>query len=108
MDKEFLNKRLKAIGSYQYGRIKSQKERVYYISYFKKLTSELKLRGKDLRTCLGCINSFFTREKLVMESSLFFRQKSVLELACKNARDVVVSMQRWEGIDNSSHYMEQY
>ena len=108
MDSKFLDERFRVISMYQARKVSMFMERHYYIAYSRKLALELRMRGRHIRSALEVISGFSKREKMHIKWHLFYRQKYVLELVCKNARDVVLAMQRWDGIDNSSDYWEDY
>jgi hypothetical protein len=106
MDLQFLNNRLYVIAEEQSKKIYFNKEREYYETYFKKLTKELcspensKYRATD---GLDYIGRFRVKElKNIIYYSLWCRTNKMLFLACKDATDVIRSMERWEGTE--SHF----
>ena len=108
MDKQFLKQRLDSIASYQARKVSAFMERRYYIAYSKKLALEVQLRGHTIGGVLLCIDSFYRKEKTRMGWSFLNRQLYILELVCNHARDTVLAMRRWDGIDNTYQYMENY
>jgi hypothetical protein len=102
MDKEFLSQRLKVIFAKQVRLIYFEKEQEYYRAYAEKLRGELFDRvhfSKDMTIHTGYVDSFQEREIGRTVFSWFYRPKNMIKLVCEDAKDVLKSMERFEGVE---------
>jgi hypothetical protein len=105
MNHNFLAERMKVISEYQRSKISTKKDGDYYIAYINKLTSKLVVQActidEDiLAHLLDYITNFERFEYPKIRNGIFHKPKDAFRLACQDARDVVNSMRRWEGVQD--------
>lgn len=104
MDRDFFSKRLFSIAFYQYQYIPFKIERLYYFKYIRKLRYHLITLGydgkNDVDKALSYIHAFEDRESRRIKNGFICKPKKALHLACSDAKDVVESMRRYEGIES--------
>lgn len=99
MDTFFLSQRLLTIARHRYQSIWLKKERQYYYRYMLKLSYNLEYLGaKTAVEALEYLNKFENNQSKRVKNGVMIKPKKMLELACKDARDVLQGMKRWDGV----------
>lgn len=103
MDKQFLVERMNVIRDHQIKTLDTQQNKVYYRCYFNKLVSKLIVSpyiGWDSCTdiLLTQADRFEIQEFKYTKNNFFSSSRNMLGLACRNVKDVISSMRRWEGV----------
>jgi len=101
MDKEFLQGRLHTIAKYRLSSIGNRTEREIYWAHIQGLTNACWNSWMDINDALNYIDNLLTNGKLNAKFGFFVRKLYMLELACKDTKDVVSSMKRWEGTSDT-------
>jgi hypothetical protein len=64
-----------------------------------KLSYNLEYLGTTkIDKCLEYVKSFEAKQSKRIKNGLFFKPKKMLELACRDAEDVLHGMKRWDGV----------
>lgn len=102
MDTFFLSQRLLVTARYRHQSIWLRKERSYYYRYMLKLCYNLEYLGsKDVQEALNYVKSFEKKQSKRIKNGVFVKPKKMLELACKDATDVLHGMKRWDGVEEN-------
>ena len=99
MDNDFFSKHLLTIARETYVHILFKKERLYYYKYIRKLRYHvIHLSDRSVDNALGYVDAFEYTQSKRIKNGVFVKPKKMLALACKDVRDVVKSMRRFEGV----------
>lgn len=76
-----------------------KKERQYYYRFMLKLSYNLEHLGtKDITKAMEYVEEFEFRQGSRVKNGFFIKPRKALSLACQDARDVLKSMKRWDGV----------
>jgi hypothetical protein len=98
MDQLFFSKHLLTIARHTHSRILLKKEKLYYYRYIRKLSYHIKhLNRNNLTKAMEYVKAFECKEANRIQNGFWVRPRKVLFLACQDVKDVLKSMERWEG-----------
>lgn len=99
MDFAFFQSRLHVITRHRYTQLLVREERPYYYRYVMKLLYHIKyLKTKEIDEAVAYVNEFEDKQANRIKNGFFVKPKNMVELACKDVRDVLQAMKRWEGM----------
>lgn len=76
-----------------------KKEKQYYYRYMLKLSYNLEYLGTtEIDKCLEYVKQFRFKQSNRASNGFFIKPKRMLELACRDAEDVLHGMKRWDGV----------
>lgn len=101
MDLSFFSQYLLTVARFRHSRILLKKEQRYYYRYMLKLSYNLEHLGtNNIDKALEYIDEFEFRQGSRVKDGFFIKPRKVLQLACQDSRDVLKSMERWDGVEN--------
>lgn len=99
MDLILFQERLTTIAKHRYSQLLMKEERPYYFRYIMKLNYHIKyLQNKEIDKAMEYVNDFEDKQTKRIKDGMFVRPRNMVKLACKDARDVLQAMKRWEGL----------
>ena len=99
IDFKFFSQRLKTVTSYQNSLMYHNCYSLLYKKYINTIEMHLSYGNLTVDKALSII-VLFQKEQSKYRQSFWPRQQRVLEQACRDARDVVESMRRFEGVQD--------
>lgn len=98
MDNSFFSQRLLTIARHTYQNICLKKDRRYYHRYVCKLSYNLEyLNTQDIDQLISFVEEFKDKQSKRIKNGIFIKPKNMLVLACRDTKDVLESMQRFDG-----------
>jgi hypothetical protein len=106
MDKKFLAERMKVISEYRKKRIARPKEKEHYSKCIELIVSNVFIQSGDYASSVETEVNFFEQaaNNTGKKNGLLNKYADMRRLACQDARDVVRSMERWEGVQDIWYY----
>jgi hypothetical protein len=97
VDFQFFQKYLLVIAKRTYKQILSKKEALYYYKYVRKLRHNIKyLENNDVANAIAYVQGFEDKQGRRVRNGVLARPRKALSLACRDVRDVLEGMKRWE------------
>jgi hypothetical protein len=99
MDTSFFSQHLLTIARYRYPQLLFAKERLYYYLYVRKLNCHIISFGsRNVKENLEYVQDFEYKQSQRIKNGWLIKPKKMLALACRDTKDVLQSMKRFEGV----------